>query len=137
MITGLSHICFVSRDLDAAVAFYVSIGGRHAFDFTRDGGDRYGAYLHLGGRTFVEIFAAGDDAGEPGDEKRYRHLCLEVDGMEATVDELRSRGLEVGEVKRGSDGNLQAWLADPDGNRIELMELAPDGLQMKALKGGA
>jgi len=133
MITGLSHLCFVSGDLDGAVEFYTrQLGARHAFDFTRDTGERFGVYLHLGARTFVEIFDA-DDADVAGDDTRYKHLCLEVDDMEATVADMRSRGAEVGEVKRGSDGNLQAWLADPDGNRIELMELAPDGLQMKAL----
>ena len=32
------------------------------------------------------------------------------------------------------DGNRQAWLEDPDGNRIELMEMAPDCLQYKAIE---
>jgi lactoylglutathione lyase len=31
------------------------------------------------------------------------------------------------------DGNNQAWIEDPDGNRIELMEVAPDSLQLKAI----
>ena len=32
------------------------------------------------------------------------------------------------------DGNRQAWLEDPDGNRIELMEMAPDCLQYEAIR---
>ena len=32
------------------------------------------------------------------------------------------------------DGNRQAWIEDPDGNRIELMEMAPDSLQLKAVE---
>jgi lactoylglutathione lyase len=37
-------------------------------------------------------------------------------------------------LKRGADGNRQAWIEDPDGNRIELMEMAPDGLQARAVQ---
>jgi lactoylglutathione lyase len=33
---------------------------------------------------------------------------------------------------RGNDGNLQAWISDPDGNRIEFMELDPESKQRKA-----
>ena len=45
-------------------------------------------------------------------------------------------------LKTAIDGNRQAWLEDPDGNRIELMEMAPDCLQYKAItrlrgRGGA
>ena len=36
-------------------------------------------------------------------------------------------------IKMGADGNRQAWIEDPDGNRIELMEMAPDCLQLKAI----
>ena len=37
-------------------------------------------------------------------------------------------------IKAGADGNRQAWLEDPDGNRIELMEMADDCLQYQAIK---
>ena len=37
-------------------------------------------------------------------------------------------------LKTAIDGNRQAWLEDPDGNRIELMEMAPDSLQYAAIK---
>jgi len=35
-------------------------------------------------------------------------------------------------IKEGKDGNLQAWIVDPDGNRIELMQIMPNSLQAKA-----
>ena len=37
-------------------------------------------------------------------------------------------------LKTAIDGNRQAWLEDPDGNRIELMEMAPDSLQYQAIR---
>jgi catechol 2,3-dioxygenase-like lactoylglutathione lyase family enzyme len=131
MIKGLSHVCFVVKDLDRAVAFYTeTLSLRHAFDFTGDDGQRTGAYLHFGARTFIELFC-----GKPGEsnEGSFRHICVEVESMEHAVAEFRARGAEVSDPKTGSDGNPQAWLSDPDGNRIELHELRPEGLQARAL----
>jgi len=131
MLMGLSHVCFGVEDLDRSVEFYTKkLGLRHAFDFTGDDGRRTGAYLHLGARTFLELFpgkAAGDGGGS------FRHICIEVESMESAVAEFRARGTEVSDPRIGADGNPQAWLSDPDGNRIELHELRPEGLQARAL----
>lgn len=119
MITGLAHVCFLTADLDRAVAFYRDqLGLPVAFEFKRDDGTRYGVYLKLGRRTFIEIFSG--ELGPRADRQTYRHICLEVDDVPRTVEELRGRGLQVGDAKLGLDQSWQAWLADPDGNPIEL-----------------
>jgi lactoylglutathione lyase len=47
----------------------------------------------------------------------------------------RARGVPLSQAKKvGPDGNLQAWIEDPDGNRIELMQMAPNGLQLQAIR---
>jgi catechol 2,3-dioxygenase-like lactoylglutathione lyase family enzyme len=57
MIKGFAHICFTVSDLDSDIAFYQDkLGFRHAFDFINDQGKRYGVYLHIGGRCFIELF---------------------------------------------------------------------------------
>ena len=33
----------------------------------------------------------------------------------------------------GADYNYQAWIEDPDGNRIELMQMMPDSMQLAAI----
>jgi len=33
----------------------------------------------------------------------------------------------------GADNNLQAWIADPDGHRIELMQIMPGCMQAEAI----
>ena len=35
---------------------------------------------------------------------------------------------------RGVDGNRGMWIEDPDGNRIEIMEMAPDCIQYRAVE---
>ncbi len=133
MIMGLAHVCFTVSDLDASQVFYCDkLGLRHAFDFVRDDGARYGMYLHVGGRNFVELFTG--ELAEPAEGQAYRHLCLEVDDMEAAAEELRRRGVEVSDVKLGGDQSYQAWLTDPDGNRIELHQYTPDSWQTPSLQ---
>ena len=70
----------------------------------------------------------GGVAGQAA-EGSYRHFCLEVDDFDATVAELRGRGVELSEPQLGSDGSWQCWTADPDGNRIELHGYTPDSRQ--------
>lgn len=128
MIRGVAHVCFVVRDLEESVEFYGdTLGMRPAFDFVNDQGERFGVYLHAGGRTFVELFQGEPHAATEG--QSYQHFCLEVDDFEGTVEELRARGVEISGVKVGNDRSKQAWLADPDGNRIELHGYTPESKQ--------
>jgi len=119
MVKGLAHVCFVVVDLDKAVEFYVDkLGLTIAFEFKNDQGQRRGVYVKAGARCFLELFQ-GDvtpAAGKPS----FQHLCLEVDDIAATVADFKAKGIEVGPTTLGCDQSYQAWLADPDGNRIEL-----------------
>ena len=134
MITGLAHVCFIVGDLASSIAFYRDkLGFEPAFEFVRDDGTKFGQYLHIGGRTFIELFQ-GDPREPNADTMSYRHFCLEVDDIESTVAELRERGVEVSEIATGSDNSRQAWLADPDGNRIELHGYTPESKQGPYLK---
>ena len=50
--------------------------------------------------------------------------------VSATLDDLRQSGLEpIDPPSVGKDGNTQAWVRDPDGNLIELMQIARDSDQ--------
>lgn len=128
MIVGLAHICFTVSDLDKSISFYKDIlGFSPAFDFINDKGERFGIYLHIGGRNFIELFIGKP---QPADQNQsFRHFCLEVDDMQETVSKLRSNGVEVSEIKMGSDNSWQAWLSDPDGNRIELHQYTKESKQ--------
>ncbi|MBN1933491.1 MAG: VOC family protein [Anaerolineae bacterium] len=128
MITGIAHACFTVSNLERSIAFYRDgLGLTPAFDFTDDKGRRFGLYLHAGGRNFIELFEGALD--ERAEKQSFRHICLEVDDIEATVAALRARGVEVSEIKLGKDHSYQAWIADPDGNRFELHGYTPQSWQ--------
>ena len=128
MITALAHACFTVSDLERALRFYRDgLGLKEAFDFVNDAGHRFGVYLHLGGRNFIELFEG--QLGERADKQSFKHICLEVDDIQTTVAALRQNGIEVSEIKMGGDHSYQAWITDPDGNRIELHHYTPESWQ--------
>jgi catechol 2,3-dioxygenase-like lactoylglutathione lyase family enzyme len=128
MIKGLAHVCFVVKDLEVAMAFYRDkLGCTPAFDFRKENGERFGWYMHLGGRNFLELFTGTRAADAP--DQSYRHLCFEVENLEAEVARLRAAGVEVTPVNMGADHSWQAWITDPDGNQIELHQYTPESWQ--------
>ncbi len=134
MKCGIGHLAYRTQDMPATLAFYVGkLGFSHAFSLADQDGNPWIEYLMAGDGRFIEFFYAGADF-VPGNA--YMHLCLEVEDCAAAVAELEAAGVEIMRpVSMGSDGNYQAWVKDPDGREIELMQLSPDSPQAKARKG--
>lgn len=130
MITGIGHVAFRVTDLERALDFYCAkLGLREAFRLDRAGEPSpWIVYLQIAPGHFLELFPGAAERGVlPDRAAGYNHFCLEVDDMDATLAELARRGLAVaGAPSKGLDNNWQYWLADPDGNRIELMQIAPE-----------
>lgn len=92
-------------------------------------------YLHVTGDRFIEVFPNGP---VPDRDRRssYMHLCLLVDDLNGTVEQLRKEGVTIEqEPKVGLDYNRQAWIRDPDGNPIELMQLVDTSPQRRVARG--
>jgi lactoylglutathione lyase len=92
-------------------------------------------YLRITDHQFLEIFPEGEGDEVPGPHVTgYHHMCLAVPDIHKAVEELGAAGIPLLlSEKLGADGNWQCWIKDPDGNRIELMQLMPDSLQEQAL----
>lgn len=132
MITGLAHVSLTVSDLERSLRFYCDLLGlTPAFEFVRDG-RRYGQYIHVGGRSFLELFEG--PLAEPAKTPGFKHICLEVNDIQATVQALRARGVEVSDIKLGMDQSYQAWITDPDGYRIELHDYTAASWQAPWIK---
>jgi len=93
-------------------------------------------YLQITDTQFLEVFpeATGDRA-PPREANGLNHLCLEVGSIDQVVVELEAAGVPLASPKKlGADGNMQAVIEDSDGNRIELMQMAPNSLQAKGIQ---
>jgi len=132
------HYGVVVSDMDRAVDFYRDVLGfaereRFPTDPERfgdllgvDSGAADVAFLDAGG-FLIELEAhegsernrndgANDDVGTP-------HLCLAVADIEAAYEDLRDDAAFVSPPGKASEsGATIAYLTDPDGNLIELIE---------------
>ncbi len=137
-ITDLAHTALACADLDASIAFYGKLGLPESFRLKRDDGSTMLVYLHVAGDRFIELFPGGPDATKRAGKEAisFRHLCLMTDDIAADVERFRAAGVAIDrEVSIGRDSNRQAWIADPDGNPIELMQISPISPQRAVADG--
>ena len=134
MIIDLGHAAFAVHDLEASLGFYRKLGIDEAFRLHHPDGSLMLVYLHVGGDRFVELFLGGP-APESDRVHSFQHVCLLTDDLRGAVERLRGQGVAIErEPVEGLDGNLQAWVRDPDGNAVELMQLADGSPQRRAAR---
>jgi catechol 2,3-dioxygenase-like lactoylglutathione lyase family enzyme len=138
MITQLAHLNLFTDKHEEMLKFYTdALGLKIQFTLDNDKGVPFGWYLACGKMTFIEIF---DQAGavrqwdgevtELQHGSKYRHLCFEVKELETYREMLVGKGILVSAITVGMDHSKQAWIKDPDGNDIELMEYTPASFQI-------
>jgi catechol 2,3-dioxygenase-like lactoylglutathione lyase family enzyme len=140
-----SHVGICIDDLERSVRFYrdglgfeegvcYKVGNEFAASLEVEGdGDVVvtSQFLHQASLT-VELlyYEAPPTVGVPSTNRNRRgltHLSFEVDDVDAAAERLRDYGGQVVEGTRFGAGDPTGvqiiFLADPDGNRVELMHL--------------
>jgi lactoylglutathione lyase len=135
-ITSIGHIAIRVKDIDRSLDFYVGkLGFAEMFRLDRDG-KLWIVYLRITDDQYLELFP--DAVGEqspPEDTVGLNHFCLTVDDINAVVADIERQGIPLFRPKKFAiDGNWQAWIKDPDGNRIELMQMGDDSKQYQAIR---
>ena len=137
MITGIGHFAITCKDIGKSLDFYSRILGLpEAFRMNNEDGSLWMVYVKTGSDDFIELFTNGGDPVDiPRNASGFKHLCLWVDDIETTVRDIKSRGLDVDPdaIKTGKSKCKQYFIADPDGVRIELMQLMPESKQAEAI----
>ena len=135
--TSLGHVAIRVSDVERTLDFYRGkLGFKEMLRLHRDDGRLWLLYLRITDEQYLEVFpdAAGERA-PPQESNGLNHICLTVADLDDVVRQLDAQGVPLSRPpKVGPDGNRQAWIEDPDGNRIELMEMAADGLQAKTIE---
>lgn len=135
----LGHMAITVKDMDAALDFYTRVlGCEKAFEIANpDTGAPWIVYVHVGGGQFIELFYGGE-TDNPWDSKLrgFNHVCLQVDDIQAATKRVQDAGYPMDKLpKMGCDNNWQAWITDPDGIRVELMQISPDSPHAKFVNG--
>ena len=128
MIKGIAHTAFDVYDMEKALDFYCNVLGlQKVFEIRDDDNNPWIEYIKVADGQFIELFYNRQNEGNKGS---YSHLCLEVEDINETAERLREKGIVIDHgPSMGKDGNYQCWAKDPDGNRIEFMQIMPDSLQ--------
>ena len=134
-VKAIGHVALSVRDIDRSLDFYVNrLGFAEMFRLERDG-RLWIVYLRITDSQFLELFPDGaGDGAPPFAAIGINHFCLEVDDIDAAIKEITDQGVTLTRPKKkGVDNNDQAWIDDPDGNRIELMQLSKNAMQRDAI----
>lgn len=126
---ALNHIGIVVDDYDAAYAFYTgTLGLKEAYTVERNGSPLL-TYLQLDRETFVELIPArGNQA------TGVTHFGMEVADIDAFVQRLRARGVEVADPGVTPANARFVRIRDTDNVEIEVMEFGPEASQYKAMQ---
>jgi methylmalonyl-CoA epimerase len=127
MIKQISHLGVAVKDIDEAREFYRSVLGLKSSDpVTSDDGKMKGSLVEIG-NAVIELLQPVGSEGVMAKflEKRgegFHHICYEVDDINAEVESLKAKGIEIiGEPTEGIEG-LAVFL-HPRGTHGILVEL--------------
>ena len=115
LVESIHHVSLNVSDTDRALRFYRDVLGMAQLprpDFTFGG-----AWLDAGHGHQVHLIEADvpDDNGQ--------HVAFRVRDLDSVIADVRSAGHEVSDARNVGDTAIrQAFVHDPDGNRLELTE---------------
>jgi lactoylglutathione lyase len=127
-ITGIGHLALVVSDMKKSTEFYSGIlGFEKVFDIPDAKGAPWIVYFKIGAGQFIELFYQNKEAPvDVAAKGAFSHVCYLVDDIHRTETDIKKRGGVLDRpIKLGVDGNYQCWIKDPDGNRIEFMQIMP------------
>ena len=128
-IVGINHVGIAVDDMDAAIEYYTeTMGYPEAFRIENEAGEIGLVYVQVSQNTFVELQPTNENRG-PG----LNHFGVVVDDMDAAIGVWRGRGAEVQDARSSSTNAILSNIFDPDGIRMELLELPPESEHAQAV----
>lgn len=121
----LAHVCIETDDISKTEAFYEKLGLQRQFEFRNDDDELVGLYMAFTDNTFLEIIKVL----KPREEGAVRHFAIEVEDIDATLQELSAKGIDVTEKKLGVDKTWMITSRDPNGIFIEFHQYTAESLQ--------
>jgi glyoxylase I family protein len=125
-ITAIHHIAIICSDYDRSKSFYVEILGFSIIQETfRAERNSYKLDLKVGENAQIELFSFPNPPERPSKPEAcgLRHLAFQVDDVEQTVFYLKSKGLEVENIRVDEiTGKKFTFFKDPDNLPLEIYE---------------
>jgi lactoylglutathione lyase len=117
------HVGLRVADLDRSLAFYTGLGYEVIGKVPET---EFGSLtmLQLPADPFVALELVHEPSADSVGPGGLNHLVIQVESMDTTVADLAAQGIQV-EPPGSPDGSEDfwtAWVIDPDGYRIELVQ---------------
>jgi lactoylglutathione lyase len=143
--THLGHVAIRCNDYQKMLDFYVNkLGFEELFHLDKDDGSLWLTYIRVAKGQYVELFPESYEGNNNVYRRSHHHFCFEVDDLPAVIRLLESKGLPVhtGPIEDyprmkepyegyspGMCGSRCAFVQDPEGNDIELMQFTGKSMQ--------
>ena len=129
-IDGLrfGHVAFRVSNVERSVRWYGDAFGAKKIYHAPAQGDRPELmFLEFAKGQLIEFFTGGKNMiASPPDPIGYIHFCLVVDHLEQALAHLAKMNVNPERKFIGRAKQRIAFISDPDGNSIELMEIPPE-----------
>ena len=122
------HVAFRVSDVERSVRWYGNaFGARKIFHAQQEGERPELMFLEFARGQMVEFFTNGKNKVEqPTEPVDYLHFCLVVDDLDGALKHLAAMNVYPTRPPRAGRSHYRiAFISDPDGNVIELMEISP------------
>jgi len=128
-VVGINHVALAVPDIDKAVEYYTKVMGfPEAFRVRTPQGEVQLVYIQVSKDTFIELQTINAQR-PPG----IYHFGVVVDDMAQATAMWKSRGADVREINPSSGTKaILSNVYDPNGVRMELLQLPPDSLHAQA-----
>ncbi|NEO74993.1 VOC family protein [Moorena sp. SIO4G3] len=123
---GFHHVAIICSDYEQSKQFYVEILGFPIIEETfRAARKSYKLDLQVGDGDRIELFSFPNPPERVSRPEAcgLRHLAFQVDDIEASVNYLKSQGLDVERIRLDEHtGKRFTFFQDPDGLPLEMYE---------------
>lgn len=126
-IAGLrfGHVAFKVADAERSVRWYgEAFGAKKIYHAEAQGERPELMFLEFSKGQCIELFTGGQKMlPSPPDPIGYIHFCVVVDNLEQALEHLAKMNVKPERKFIGRADQRIAFISDPDGNSIELMEI--------------
>ena len=126
-IRRIHHIAILTDDYEKSKQFYTDILGFTILKETyREERDSYKLDLAVNGEYQIELFSFPEykERASFPEAKGLRHLAFAVDDIDAAVDELKSKNVDVQGIRVDEfTGKRFCFFNDPNGQPLELYQV--------------
>jgi catechol 2,3-dioxygenase-like lactoylglutathione lyase family enzyme len=125
----VNHVGIFVKNFQESIDYYTkTLGFRNAFVFKDKDGKVTTVYVQVSKETFLELAPA--TAERPAG---INHIGMAADNIADTVAGLRKRGVMVADPRVGNSNAPLTNITDPNGVRLELMQVTPGSMQREAI----